>query len=85
MTREPACRSDAHTQLTQVQAWVICPQVLQGPCQAHGTLTSPVGTPRKKYAPNCYPSSFTGDGVPLPQSCSCLSGQREGKWPEGEV
>lgn len=77
MTRGPACRSYAHSRLTQVQAWGICPQVVQGPCQTHmGMLASPVGTPRKKYAPNPYLNSFTGDGVPFPQSCSCLSGQR---------
>lgn len=33
-TREPAWGSDTHIQLTQAQAWVVCPQVVRGPCQA---------------------------------------------------
>lgn len=81
-TREPAWESDTHTQLTQAQAWVVCPQVVRGPCQA----LWPAGALRKiSDPPTPYFNSFTEDGAPLPQPCSCLSGQREGKWPEGEV
>lgn len=43
--REPAWESDTHTQLTQAQAWVVCPQVVQDPCQA----LWPAGALRKKY------------------------------------
>lgn len=82
-TREPAWESD--TQHPADSGTGMGRLSSGGPRPLPGTLAS--RSPEKEISdpPTPYFNSFTEDGAPLPQPCSCLSGQREGKWPEGEV
>lgn len=81
MTTEPACALRL-SRLADTGAGM--GHLPSGGSRPHvGMLAS--GTSRKEYTPTPCPSSFIEDRVPLPQPCSCFSGQREGKWPEGEV